>query len=492
MTGAGAGGASTAYHLSKFATAAGIPVNITIFENNTHVGGRSTTVNAYDDPEFPIELGASIFVKVNSILNDAVEEFNLSTSDFLPDSKVPGAALGVWDGNEFVVTMNGDSSWWDTAKILWKYGLAPIKTMRLMRTVVGKFLKMYEDPVFPFESLTQAAQDVELLAVTAATGKQYLEESGITGDFGRDVVQASTRVNYATNLDFIHGLEAMVCMAAEDGRSVRGGNWQIFDRMIKASNATLFLNTNVTDVNPPDDSNQYTIGLDPSSKTSAALGYLETYDEIVLAAPFQFSGIRSKPLEATVDEIPYVKLHVTLFSSPHLLSSKFFNMAPGKHAPRVILTTLPQDEQPAKGPDGVGSPGFFSISLLRPATNPNTKKQENLYKIFSPSAPNSTFLANLLGVKESHGGVTANISHEDITWIYRKVWNSYPYEYPRVTFEKIRLGDGLWYTSGMDSFVSTMETNALMGKNVARLIVDKWLVQQSKFTYPATTVHPDI
>lgn len=94
--------------------------------------------------------------------------------------------------------------------------------MRLMRAVVGKFLKIYDEPLFPFESLTQAAQDAELLAVTAATGTQYLLEAGITGDFGHDIVQASTRVNYASNLNYIHGLEAMVCMAAENAQSVRG------------------------------------------------------------------------------------------------------------------------------------------------------------------------------------------------------------------------------------------------------------------------------
>jgi prenylcysteine oxidase/farnesylcysteine lyase len=97
-----------------------VTVNITVFERNAFIGGRSTTVNAYDDPSIPVELGASIFVEVNSILNDAVKEFNLSTSDFIPESKVPGAALAVWNGQEFVVTQEGSSSWWDIAKLLWR------------------------------------------------------------------------------------------------------------------------------------------------------------------------------------------------------------------------------------------------------------------------------------------------------------------------------------------------------------------------------------
>jgi prenylcysteine oxidase/farnesylcysteine lyase len=45
-------------------------------------------------------------------------------------------------------------------------------------------------------------------------------------------------------------------------------------------------------------------------------------------------------------------------------------------------------------------------------------------------------------------------------------------EYPRVTFEDPELARGFYYTSGMESFISTMETSALMGMNVAQLIVN--------------------
>jgi hypothetical protein len=72
----------------------------------------------------------------------------------------------------------------------------------------------------------------------------------------------------------------------------------------------------------------------------------------------------------------------------------------------------------------------------------------------------------------------SRLSKRDVSWSYEKVWHSYPYELPRITFERIRLEGrasdprGIWYTSGIETFISTMETSALMGKNVARLIVD--------------------
>ena len=62
-----------------------------------------------------------------------------------------------------------------------------------------------------------------------------------------------------------------------------------------------------------------------------------------------------------------------------------------------------------------------------------------------------------------------------VSWINHWEVHSYPYEYPRVTFEEVALDEGLWYTSGIESFISTMETSALAGKNVAELMVDRWV-----------------
>lgn len=65
-------------------------------------------------------------------------------------------------------------------------------------------------------------------------------------------------------------------------------------------------------------------------------------------------------------------------------------------------------------------------------------------------------------------------SGDAISWYYPHVWHSYPYELPRVTFEELELARGFYYTSGMESFISTMETSALMGMNIAQLIVDDY------------------
>jgi len=123
---------------------------------------------------------------------------------------------------------------------------------------------------------------------------------------------------------------------------------------------------------------------------------------VILAAPLQFSNIDIEKglLKVTPDEIPYVKLHVTLFTSNKTLNPIFFNITPGTEVPTTILTTLPPGEEvPANQSEGVGPAGFFSISTLRQLINPETLEKEYLYKIFSPKAVTSEFLSSILGAE---------------------------------------------------------------------------------------------
>ncbi|KAF2707395.1 prenylcysteine oxidase-like protein 1 precursor [Pleomassaria siparia CBS 279.74] len=475
IIGAGAAGSSAAYHLDQDARQLGLPANITVFERSSYVGGRSTTVNAWEDPFTPIELGASIFVQVNTILIDAANRFNLSRSSNIADIRgLP--ELGVWNGDEFVLVTSNEDGWWEKAKLLWRYGLAPIRTNALMKSVVGKFTQMYEEPLFPFMSLSAAVDQVGLSEVVGITGEQYLKANSIGDKFATDVIQASTRVNYASNLGLIHGVETMVCMATSGATSIEGGNWKIFERMLNVS-ATTHLNTGIANISKQHDN---TFLLTTSS------GETSTFDTVILAAPLQFSKLTIDPLARRMpDHIPYVKLHVTLFASPHKLDPVAFNMAADKQVPQFVLTTLPPNEAHGSDPNGVGSPGFFSISIVGAGLNPHStsppNRPEYIYKIFSPTAVNATFLSKVLGqdVSDVEGSTDGPVS-----WIYHKIWHSYPYEYPRVTFDEIKLDNGIWYTSGIESFISTMETSALMGKNVARLIVNEWRASRSSSSSP--------
>lgn len=60
-----------------------------------------------------MELGASIFVEVNTILKNATDQFGLKPKGSESEHV---ETLGIWNGKEFVYTQKGDS-WWNLAKL---------------------------------------------------------------------------------------------------------------------------------------------------------------------------------------------------------------------------------------------------------------------------------------------------------------------------------------------------------------------------------------
>jgi prenylcysteine oxidase / farnesylcysteine lyase len=347
-------------------------------------------------------------------------------------------------------------------------------------------------------------------------------------------------VNYASNLEFIHGLGTMVSLAPEGAKAIKGGNWQIFANMVKASQADVHLNTAVTNIALLSGSDRkYKITTASTSKSESEpepqrekgkktpSHHPVLFDDVIIATPFQYANISTGAadlLPEPIDVIPYATLHVTLFASPHKFSPAFFKLPPGSEVPDSVLTTLGADEEAKPGRSGAGKAGFYSATLQRVVTNPRTRNPEYVYKIFSPEAVTSRFLSELLGVEVTDSSLThfqpqpqsqlaltpaselkprsdgaeaeaeaeaedvgatddgGNASNqngndddsvvEPISWYHATVFHPYPQKQPRITFQDPVLRDGLYYTSGIESFISTMETSALMGMNVARLIVD--------------------
>lgn len=193
IIGAGAAGTSAAFHIANFSASAGIPVHISLFERSSYIGGRSTTVNVYNDSTEPVELGASIFIPANRLLFEAADRFNLklvSAGDRAPEGWTADE-LGIWDGEKFVLTQ-GSGGWWDMARLILRYGFwSPMKVQRLVNSMVDRFLGMYEEPIFPFEEIETAAERVGVLGLVATTGRSYLEEQGVSRRFFWEVIQAA-------------------------------------------------------------------------------------------------------------------------------------------------------------------------------------------------------------------------------------------------------------------------------------------------------------
>ncbi|RMD40215.1 hypothetical protein DV735_g4917, partial [Chaetothyriales sp. CBS 134920] len=486
IIGGGAAGSSAAYHLRKFANESAVdaPIEIALFEASARIGGRTTTVDVFGDDSLPIELGASIFVKANPILYNATLDFGLDIKGFAEKKIESDFEWGIWDGTNFVFKQAASESrwlgYWDVIKLIWKYGISPIKVQRLTQAMVGRFLQLYEEPVFPFKVLQEAVAETELMPFMALTGLELMREKGVSDSFANDIIQASTRVNYAQNMAQIHGLESLVCMATDGAMAVEGGNWQIFDQMTKRADLTVHHSSLVTAVVRDQDSGKYALQVD-GDKGAGANIQRDGFDTVILAAPYQFANLSFSPvLLSPPERIEYVSLHVTLFTSPYSLSPTFFDLDEQSQVPSSVFTTLPLG---SSGEDDQHK--FFSVSTLRTIPpGKHSDKPQYVYKIFSSHRLTASFLAELYGFPFYQPGEASaeagidSVGKEYISWYYEKVWHSYPYEIPRTTFADIKLTNdasspsGIWYTSGIESFISTMETSALMGRNVAKLIVE--------------------
>lgn len=420
-------------------------------------------------------------------MHGAALGFDLTLDNPMPSAK--GDLTIIWDGENvvFETTEGGSSWWWDAARMWWRYGMSPYRAISLVKTVVDTFLKLYEPPFFPFRSLTQRAYELGLERVTGVTGEQFLADYKINPEFCRHVLQPATRVNYASNLAHIHGLETMVSFATDGAVAVRGGNWQIFDKMIAASGATLVRNASVESINfQPEGPNSVARALKKYALSVTGHEAVRTaFDDIIIATPWQLSNISAGRgiITHKIDEIPYKELHVTLFTSPYRLRTDRFGLPRGGTPPTNIYTTL-QAGVDADPDDAVGAAGFFSLSTLRTVVNPATQQTEYLYKLFAPRDVAPAYLDSffdsewrekqeeVVSDEQILSGAAGGPEPKKVTWYRQQMFNPYPVESPRVTFQDPIVGNGIYYTSGIESFISTMETSALMGKNVARLLAD--------------------
>ncbi|KAK2628844.1 hypothetical protein QTJ16_001947 [Diplocarpon rosae] len=477
IIGAGAAGSSAAYHLQKFADEDRLEIDVTVFERSSYVGGRVTTVDVHGDPREPVELGAGQFFPSNEILMSSSEELDLRTRGL---EKLDKDVTGIWNGQKFVYTQN-ENSWryWSLAKLLKKYGRSPHKAATLARNVMSHFAMLYKSPAFPFLSLSDISRVLDITPATFATAEDLLKDHKIKDSFATDFIQAATRVNSGMNLDSIHALQAMYSMIPEEPLQIEGGNWQLFDRMLSASNARVFVNKTVTTITRSEAPFTEFI-ITSSYKNPANEEILETagpFDAVILATPMQYANIHIGPglLLRPPEEIAYATLHVTLFTSSKTMSPAFFGLGPKDKVPTTVLTTLPPGERIVDMKNSVGSPGFFGIAMIREVINPETSAKEYLYRIFTPKKVTTEFLSDLFATElpEDLTSVSASSGHA-ITWYHAKEWQAYPYATPRTDFYPAVIGNHFFYGSAIESMLSSMETSAFMGKNIARLIVDGW------------------
>ncbi|KAG0262511.1 hypothetical protein BG011_010094 [Mortierella polycephala] len=473
IIGAGAGGASTAYFLHNYLQPPQsryiVNHSITIFEQSDKIGGRCAAFrvrNPGEKDEF-VEVGASIFVKVNRHLNDAVKEFGLKTKPL--DNEL----AAIWNGKEFIFE---ESQWrfWSVLKGLRRWGIAPLKLHRLLKKTQSDMLQSYKSTE-TFDSIVAFAKRFQLEKVASVFSDIFLEENGIGKLYTKEIVEVATRVNYGSNLNEIHALGALVTMAAEDALQVQDGNFQLFEGMVGRSKAHVRLNTKVMRVRKVAPLHK---GAEPRFEVTTASGHSEIFDSVVIAAPIHSTNIDFDLDLPPQPKVNYRTIHAT-FVRGHI-NPAYFNMTSADKLPSHILTTNTDAE-------------FTSLSIqVRLSTG------ETVTKIFSPEPIQADLLDRLYSSR---------------TWVKQKVWKAYPRMQPipasldvdpisngaekslqllqeqhvfgqqphqrqsaaSAAWGKVEIVPGVFYLNAFEPLISAMETETIAGKNIARLLRDRIL-----------------
>ncbi|KAJ6501653.1 Prenylcysteine lyase-domain-containing protein [Mycena vitilis] len=440
IIGAGAGGSSAAFWISKakergFADL-GIDVEVDVYEKDSYIGGRSTVVFPHDDTSLPaVELGASIFVKANKNMWRAVDEFNLTRRDFRDEN-----GLGIWDGEKLLFTASGGWwTWWDSAKALFRYGFhSPRRTQAVVDDMINKFLTLYSPEAPKWDNLTHLSSQLGWAELVSQTTSEYLKGEGISNLFISELVEASTRVNYGQNADEIHALEGACSLAPTGASAVQDGNFQIFEQFLERSQANVYLNTSVKSISQTT-SGQWELKSDRGS---------ETYKAVILAAPWHSTKIQvSAEISSRIPPQPYVHLHVTLLTTTApSVPPQSFSLSPSTKIPPMLLTTFEGARNGGKEPE------FNSLSY-----HGRVSQGEWVVKIFSKARVSDEWLSKTFDGK--------------VGWVHRKEWDAYPVLPPTTSFPDVKLATGFYYVNSFEPFISTMETQTLASRNIVDLLL---------------------
>ncbi|KAF9268443.1 hypothetical protein L218DRAFT_919088 [Marasmius fiardii PR-910] len=425
IIGAGAGGSSAAFWVTKAKERFGVDVAVDVYEKASYIGGRSITVQPFDDPSLPpVEIGASIFVEANRNLMRATQFFNLSLQGFGGED----GDSGIWDGEKL------RSSTYDKN--------SPVIAGSIAGSMVQSYLSLYSHDAPKWDSITSLATTIGLLNFTASSTANFYQSRGVDANFLYEVIESATRINYGQNADKLHALGGTASIAATGASQVVGGNYKIYEHFLNYSQAVVNLNTRVTRITPGSSSSSpWFVHTDRGSTA---------YKSVILAAPLHQTNIEfPHSIASKVPEQPYVHLHVTLFTTTSpTVNPEYLSLPPATQIPPTLLTTYQGVREGGKAPE------FNSLNYLG-----KIKEDEWIVKIFSQESISDEWLNNVFSGQ--------------VGWVHRKEWDAYPELIPTTTFPPVKLGTGFYYVNALEPFLSTMDSETVAARNVVDLLLNE-------------------
>ncbi|XP_035747543.1 prenylcysteine oxidase 1, partial [Egretta garzetta] len=371
-----------------------------------------------------------------------------------------GSLVGIYNGEEFVFE---ESSWYivNLLKLLWRYGLNPLRMYMWVEDILDKFMRIYRYQTYDYafssnERLLHALGGNDFTRMLNKTIDEAMQEAGFSHKFINEVVCPAMRVNYGQGVT-INGFVGAVSLAGvESGLwSVKGGNKLVCTGLIYASKAEVIPGTVLSiepKIRPRPTGDPVKLYQVTYNTTSGLTG--DTYDIVIIAAPLsrKMANITFKNFNPPVPEFPN-PYHQTVTTLVHgRLNASFFGYQdPSTFHFGAIFTTE--------------NPKLFvnSLGVVSPVeeggSDGKLPLQVAVWKVFS---------------KEVLTKEQLNLLFSSYDSVKVKEWLAYPHYSPPEKCPPIILHDNIYYLNGIERAASAMEMSVIAAKNAALLAYHRW------------------
>ncbi|MDR2105910.1 MAG: FAD-dependent oxidoreductase [Coriobacteriales bacterium] len=469
VIGGGGAGSGAAFQLYK---RFGSEAAITVFERKGHVGGRAW------DTTF-----AGCHMEVGGVLHHSTGKLTREMMEFTGSQEgVPslsidgkGETYAFWTDKGFPIICH--TSLLSMAFNILKHVGIPSalrvtnNAVQMARQYEGVYAQLGEHA--PFLTPDELFETLGLLEPTRVSTAEYFKQIRVNDRMAHDVVEAITHNMYNQGVE-MNALASLVGLAGAGLAGgylfvIEGGNWTLYDKMLKKAGIELRANTTVTRVTITSaagakaaEANGTTAGAPGSTAATAGAadgmastglpyryeitdgnGHTEGFDAVILAAPPALANLTvvldGAPF--TLIAHPYQEVQTTLVVGE--LRPEYFGRKPGSPMPSTIFTAA---SAPAP---------FKSIGTTGYSPNYNSR----IYKIFSASHVMSS--AELDAI--------FSVIHDTHVQAWR---GAYPVLTPGIEHLPFELNPGLYYACAMETIAGSIEVETVGGANAANLCAD--------------------
>ncbi|PPQ82411.1 hypothetical protein CVT24_002057 [Panaeolus cyanescens] len=319
VIGAGVSGTSAAFWISSVKE----NIQIDLYERCAYIGGNSKVVYPYHNPSLPpVELGAWGLSENDKNMWRACSEFNLTLLDNT-ERRALDHEMVIWDGRRIVFWPELTASNKENEALTSEEGLTVTSRLGAYLSVKAITLapqsKCYDPDASKWNSTASLVQRMGLLHMVNKSARDHLSTYNISSQYISSIIETTLQASSGQTLDDLNAVQYAFSMTSEERRAVAGGTGKIFMNFAEASDANVYLNTNVYSVQRCCNSQKWVVFSDR--------GRVE-YDAVLLAAPYHSTSINLPP--EVLKDIPPQTCHdiysTVLVTSSASLNNTYFGL----------------------------------------------------------------------------------------------------------------------------------------------------------------------